>query len=338
MVTIKQVAHEAGVSVGTVSNVLNEQPGVHPDNKGKVLAAIEKLQYTPNRAARMLKTNRSQSISLIVPDITNPFYAELARGVEDAAVEKNFTVVLCNSDRSEEKERTYIDLMLQNGSDGIIIVKPHLKRLELIELQKRCGVVLVDIHEGMVPDINVVNADDYHGELEAMGHLYNLGHRRIGFLCGQLDGKSDQERLRAYKDAHIAWGLPVEDDLIACGSYSLDHGHSGSHELLSQPNRPTALVCSNDVLAIGAFRAAHDLGLSIPKDISIVGYDDIAMSTACTPQLTTVHRPKYEIGEQSTDMLIRCLTENAEPEHRLLSGHLVVRSSTAKPAISSHHE
>ena len=330
MATIKQVAKMAQVSVGTVSNVINGLP-VNENMRQRVNMAIEKLQYKPNLAARMLKTNRSYSISLILPDITNPFYPELARGVGDIVKERDFSLVLCNSERSKDEEMQYIDLMIQQKMDGVIIVKPHINRDEIVKMQKSCAVVVVDAEEDRMEGVNLVNSDDYNGQMEAIKHLYHLGHRDMGFIAGQLQAKSDLDRLRAFKDAHTVMDMDLQERNIVCGVYSHEYGYEGALQLLKRRDKPTAILCSNDLLAFGALRAAHDIGLHVPGDVSIMGYDDIAAAKVCTPQLSTVNRPKYEIGRQSALMLFEAIDrkdEELNAKHLLLPAHLVIRSST----------
>ncbi len=317
MYTIKQVAKEAGVSVGTVSNVLNNIPTVTPENRQRVLDAIAKMNYRPNSVARMLKTNRSRSVCLIVPDIVNPFYPELARGAQNQAAEQGYTVFLGNNDRSAQKESAFIDLMLERKVDGMILVKPYLPMSDILALSRKVTLVLVDAFaDGGA--FSVVNVDDYSGALMAMRMILEQGHRRIGFLRGTMDGRSDQERFRGYCDALDQAGLPVDDALIGTGRYQWHSGFDQAMAMLSLHDRPSALFGSNDTLAIGALRAAHNMGLSVPGDLSVVGYDDIDIAELVIPALTTIHRPKYELGVSSMKTLLRSIDHGETAGSRVM--------------------
>ena len=194
MITIKEVANEAGVSVGTVSNVINNIPSVNYDYRQKVLDAIKKLNYIPNVAARTLKTSISKSIGLMIPDITNPYYPEIARGAEDSAKKYGYTVFLCNNDRSAFKEKDYIKALIEKNIDGIILVKPNISVAEIEELKSRCNLVIVDMGDDSIPDCDVINLDDYGGTMQAMQLLYENGHTRIAFISGLLECKGGQRR------------------------------------------------------------------------------------------------------------------------------------------------
>ena len=332
MATIRQVAEIAGVSVGTVSNVLNGLGTVTDNNRIKVLKAVEVLDFKPNKAARMLKTSRSESITLILPSITSLFYPELARGVEDVAREKGFSVILCNSDRSRHEEDRYIDFHIQSNIDGLIVVKPHMDKERVEALQSTTSVVLIDADEKQMQDINLVNSDSYFGQMEAVRYLYRLGHREIGYIGGQLDAKSDFDRLNAFRDAHEIYEIPLNENNIKCGVYSFDHGYLSALTILNRPDRPTAILCANDIIAFGALRSARELGLHVPDDVSIMGFDNIEASVYCEPQLTTVNHPKYELGRVSALMLIAKIQNEAEPsKHLQLRTSVVVRESTAPP-------
>ena len=307
MATIEEVAKEAGVSRGTVSNVLNNFPSVSEENREKVIKAINKLKYTPNRAARMLKTKISKSIGLVLPDISNPFYSELARGVEDTGRKAGYSVFLCNSDRDIAKEQEYIRILIEKNVDGIILVKPGIAEEEIDEINRDCRVVLVDTDEALSHRYDVINADDYDGVSEVMNLLYDYGHERIALIYGQLESNSSRRRLAAYKDFFARKGVTVDNDLIKQGSYDWYSGYSCTVELLRMANPPTAVFAANDLMAIGAVKAIRERRMNIPLDISVVGYDDIDLAALYSPQLTTVRQPKYEMGTMSMEALLRRL-------------------------------
>ena len=303
MPTMKDVAKEAGVSLGTVSNVLNNCMSVTKENKAKVDAAIKRLGYRPNSAARTLKTNASQSIGLIIPDINNPFYPEVSRGAEDVAMKNGYTLLLCNSDRNVEKERRYIDFLIEKKTDGIILVKPHISKAEIIEIQNHCHIVLVDAPDEGDMLCDCIDVDDFLGSMAAMNILCEHGHKRIAFIGG-YESKSGNSRHEAYVRCLKDNRIEIDYALIKKGAYDWHSGYTCMIELLRIPDMPTAVFAANDLMAIGAIKAIREKGLTVPRDISVFGYDDINMANLCQPALTTVRQPKYEIGSISAEMLI----------------------------------
>lgn len=316
MATMKDVAKAAGVSLGTVSNVLNNVPTVTEENRQKVLKAIKELKFIPNTAARTLKTKTSKSIGLVIPDITNPFYPELARGVEDAAKKAGLTVFLCNNDRNIQKEREYIRVLIEKNVDGIILVKPNIQAGEIDEIREKCEVVLVDINNIDDKEYDVVNVDDYQGTLNGLNILYEYGHKRIGFITGLLESQSSRYRYEAYIDFLKEKGLEYDEALVKKGSYDWYSGYKAGSELLRLLDAPTAIFASNDLMAIGVLKAARERRLNVPYDLSVMGCDDIDMASLCTPQLTTVRQPKYEIGTASVELLLNRLNSTDKNRSR----------------------
>jgi DNA-binding LacI/PurR family transcriptional regulator len=306
---MKDVARAAGVSLGTVSNVLNNVPTVTEENRNKVLDAVKALKFRLNTAARTLKTNLTKSIGLVIPDITNPFYPELARGVEDEARKAGFTVFLCNNDRDVQKEREYVNILIEKNVDGMILVKPKISQAEIEEIHEKCDLVLVDINDDYMPRYNVVNVDDYGGVIKAMNLLYEYGHTRIGFISGLMESQSSKCRYEAYSKFLNDKGLPLDETLVKRGSYDWYSGYTAGVELLRHLNPPTAIFASNDLMAIGVLKAARERRLNVPFDLSVIGCDDIDMASLCSPQLTTVRQPKYEVGVSSVEMLLKRLNK-----------------------------
>lgn len=306
-ITIKDIAREAGVSIGTASNVLNGLSTVTEKNRTRVLEAVERLQYRPNQVARMLRSKRSRSLGLIIPDISNPYYSDIARGVEDAASELAYTVFLCNADRSAEKERSYLATLSDKSVDGVILFKPQSTVEEMGRFFDLSHLVLLDAdplpqEEGPYPQI--LNCDDYTGVQQALGYLYERGHRRIAYIAGLQDARSSRERLRAYREFMQSHGLPAQ---VQQGRYDWQSGHDCAAALLAGPNRPTALFCANDMMALGALHAAHTAGLQVPRELAVMGHDDIFMSAYSVPPLTTVSQVKYEYGRQGARLLLGAL-------------------------------
>lgn len=331
MVSMKDVARTAGVSIGTVSGVLNGKKTIKPQNVQKVLDAIEKLDYKPNMLARSLRTNVSGSIGLIIPDINNPYYPELARGVEDTARKAGVTLFLCNSDRDVEKEWYYAQALVQKKVDGIIIAKPHMDVERLEELSRSCPLVLVDGTEEQLRRFDLVNVDNKAGAASAIELLLAYGHRKIAFIGGVIDAESMAHRLEAYHSVLEAHGIPYRPEWVRTCDYNWRSGREAARELLSAEGpRPTAIFVGNDIMALGVIRGAHDCGLRVPDDLSVCGFDDIAMAEVTIPALTTIHQPKYEIGIQCAQLLLRKVGgESQDVVHKVLDTAIIFRDTVA---------
>ena len=331
MVSMKDVAQEAGVSIGTVSGVLNGKKTIKPQNYQRVMDAVKKLDYRPNMLARSLRTNITGSIGLIIPDITNPYYPELARGVEDVARKAGVTLFLCNSDRDVEKELGYAQALVQKQVDGIIIAKPHISLEQLQALGRTCKIVLVDGTEEQLREFDLVNVDNKTGAASAIDLLLSYGHRNIAFIGGVIESQSMQYRLDAYRAALAEQGIPYRPEWVRECDYSWSSGREAAIEILSASgSRPTAFFVGNDIMALGVIRGIHDCGLRVPEDISVCGFDDIAMAELAVPALTTVRQPKYEIGRQSARLLLQKIHgEDGGITHKILDTEIVFRGSVA---------
>jgi DNA-binding LacI/PurR family transcriptional regulator len=303
--TMKDVARAGKVSLGTVSNVLNNVPTVTEKNRKKVLEAIRQLQYSPNYTARALKTRRSRCVGLIVPDINNPFYAEFSRGVEDSLQALGYNLFLCNSDRNSEKERRYMDALLEKMVDGLILCKTHLPLEDISYFSARYSIVLVDTgtaERDIVCDI--VKVDDYSGVTKALEYLWRFNHRKIAMIAGTRDSLSSADRVRSYHDFFASKGQGVSGASITFGNYDWHSGYECTRKILDGGSLPTAILAANDLMAIGAMKAVQERGLTVPADVSVMGYDDIDIASLCTPALTTVRQPKYQMGESSVQRLL----------------------------------
>ena len=335
MTTIKDVAREAGVSLGTVSNVLNGRESVKPENREKVLKAIKKLRFHYNMTASALRTKTTKNIGLIIPTIINPYYPELARGVEDEARKAGFTVFLCNSDRQKEKEKVYINALLSKGVDGIILIKPQMERSELLELGQQTALVIQDCEVNEDDGLLEVNVNDYVGIVQGMNLLFRYGHSRIAFLGGLMESHSSRRRMKAYEDCLESRKIQYRQDYVSLGDYSTNSGFNMMKKLLKTSPLPTAVIASNDMMAMGAMKAIQEKGLQIPADISVIGYDDIEMGKLCTPALTTIHQPKYEVGVAAFRLLKQTiLGEDIPPEqkHIVMETRMVQRESVGYAA------
>lgn len=332
MPNMKDVARKAGVSLGTVSNVLNNRESVLPANRDRVLWAVKELGYRTNMSARTLKTKVANDIALIIPDIKNPFYPEFARGVEDVARKAGLTVFLCNSDRNSDKEQEYLESLMTKNVAGIIIVKPQLPVQAIAAICRDTGLIFVDMDVAVGDSYNVVNVDDISGIHMGMELLYANGHRKIAFISGLLEAPSSNNRKKAYVAFLQEKGLPAPPEYMVQGRYTWDSGYEAARALLALSTPPTAIFAANDLMAIGSIKAAQDMGLHVPGNVSVLGFDNIEFSNLCFPPLTTVDQPKYDMGVASTEMLLRRMKAKTGGECLELPLHVVQRASVARAA------
>ena len=303
--TIREVAARAGVSVSTVSRVLNGRDAHHmrPETKARVLWAIKELEYTPVKAARSLRRQRTQVIGILLPDISNPFFSLLARGVASVAFESGYSTLICDSDHSVDKESQYLDILLAEGVEGIVFVpvcRPDMKRIERL---LRRGVKIV-VADRRVEGLPAVEADNRGGSRELTEYVLSLGHRRIAYIAGPKEVSTAQDRLVGFQEAMEEAGLkPV---VVRHGSFTYESGYELAKAIL-ETEKVEAIMCGNDLMAIGAIRAAEDLGMRVPQDISIAGFDHVLFADLVRPRLTAVSVPAYEIGMEAMLSLLSCL-------------------------------
>ncbi|MBC7231972.1 MAG: LacI family DNA-binding transcriptional regulator [Chloroflexi bacterium] len=331
MATMKDVAQAAGVSVTTVSHVINETRYVSEELRERVLKAMEDLHYHPNTLARSLRQGISHTIGLIVPDNANPFFADVARVVETHGFKAGYSTILCNSDGQLEKELTYVNVLLAKKVDGVIFIAANSQSEHIALLtEQKIPVVIADRH---MPDVevDVVLVDNYRGGYLATEYLISLGHHRIGCITGPSDTTPGADRVRGYKDALTFAGLPIDKNLIVRGDFRYAGGASGAQKLLDLKEPPTAIFACNDAMAMAAMAVIRERGLAIPDDISIVGFDDIPQASFTSPPLTTVAQPIQDIGRIATDLLIERMSgSTSRPYQRIiLDVKLVIRGSCA---------
>ena len=330
--TIIDVAREAGVSKSTVSRVISgDGSPVRDSTRERVVEAIRRLGYERNAVAGSLRTNRTFTVILIIPDITNPFWPEVARGAQDALAEHGYAVVLANSDWDERREREFLARARSNRFDGIIINPAGVSNEELL----LGGIPAVVVGLGTeYPDFDMVGSDSYGGTTLAMEHLIGLGHRRIGLISGVSRRSSSASRVNGYLDYLRRHDMPIEDDLIVRCPYGEDAGQQAMTQLLCLDRPPTAVFAANDMLAIGALQAVHEAGLRVPEDLSIVGMDDIHAVSVTTPPLTTVAKQKSESGWQAAAFLLERMGADAPAGPRQLAFRcsLIARGSSAPPS------
>jgi LacI family transcriptional regulator/LacI family repressor for deo operon, udp, cdd, tsx, nupC, and nupG len=317
-----------------VSRVVNRPAVVNAKTRARVQEAIDRLGYRPSRVARRLRTEsgRSGLVALLIPDIQNPFFADLARGVEDAARGEGYTVLLGNVDEDVEKERRYLEVMTSESVDGIILPPTSGSDPVALELV-RAGLPLVCVDRRLSRvKVDTVLVDNVRGAQDAVEHLLSLGHRRIGFIEGRPEISSSQERLRGYALALQEQGIEVDPALVRTGDSRQASGARLAEELLDQPQRPGALLVGNNLMTLGALETIHRLGLRIPEDIAIVGYDDMPWALALDPPLTAVRQPGYELGGRAMELLLQRIRDPKRSASLVtLDAELIVRRSCGAP-------
>lgn len=330
MANIYDVSKAAGVSIATVSRVLNGSTKVTEKTRQQVLRAVSELDFQPNAYARSLGQKNTQTIALVVPDLSNPFFPELARGVEDAASEAGYNLILCNSDNSLPREMSYCAMMRKRRVDGAIFITSGKTASHISDLDKTgVPVVLVDREPGDLP-LDAVVSDNCEGGRIAAQHLLALGHVRIGIITGQLDTTTGSDRFRGFRETLQAQDA-YRPEYVAEGTYDLESGYKGMQRLWDLPEQPTAILAGNDMMAIGAMQFLASKGVDVPGEVSLVGYDDLTLASITTPRLTTVAQPKYQMGLSAAEVLLRRLEDGGgHPRRVVLQPQLIVRGSTVK--------
>lgn len=327
--TLADVARAAGVSLATVSHVINETRFVSDGTKQRVLQAIEDLHYEVNSVAQSLKRNRTQVIGLIISDITNPYFTSLVRGVEDVAQRAGFSVILCNTDEDPEKELRNLQVLRRKRVDGVLMAPTGVRHDYLNRLiESSFPIVCFD---RVLPDVpcDSVLLDNVSGAFQAVRHLIGLGHRRIGIITGLGRVGTSSDRLTGYRRALKDSGIAEEPALVREGNFRLDGGYAQALELLALPNPPTAIFSTNNLMTLGALAALQSRGIRVPQDVAVVGFDDFEWAVILQPRLTTVAQPTYEIGKTATELLIERVEHRTadEPRRIILQPQLVIRES-----------
>jgi len=326
--SIYDVARESGVSVFTVSAVVNNKSHVRKSLRERVQAAIRKLNYRPNLIARSLAKQKTHTIGMIVPDIGNPFFPLVVRGAEDAAQNHGYNLLLCNSDDTLDKEERAIELLLSKRVDGILLTKaaedfrPPLR--QMIKEVNIPFVLVMRTYPKLTQD--AVITDDYHGAYEAVCHLARAGRRRIGLISGPLRVSNAQARSQGFHDALKSKGLPSDPELIVEGDYRVESGYRAGHSLLS--HRPDGIYVANHLMTIGLLKAAEEMGLRCPDDFGLVSFDDYPWLGIFRPRLTTVELPKHQLGSEAAELLIKRIAgDRSKAVVRKLQPELRIRES-----------
>ena len=303
-ITIKDIARQAGVSVATVSYVVNKSRWVSPELTERVLKAIEQQGYSPNAVARSLRQKRTKTIGLIVPDSSNPFFAEIAKGVEDAGFEAGYSVILCNSNASLDRELVYLDLLQSKRVEGIIFIATTAQVNQIRPIVNSGIPVVIFYRDIPGLEVDTFRIDNLKAGYLATRHLIELGHRKIACIQPASPVTPSSERVEGYKQALSEAGLSWNDQLMPRGDNRVSGGKAAAQKLADSGLSFSAIFSANDAMAIGAMRTLRDLGYQIPLNVSIVGVDDIILASYTEPPLTTVAQPKYEAGCQAIEFLI----------------------------------
>lgn len=327
-ITIKELAKMANVSVATVSRVMNHHPqGVSKEKREEILALAEKYHYTPNLIAKSMVTHKSQCIGLLVPDILNPFFQYLFRGLEDYVMPYGYSVFLCNTDNDPMKYLNCVKAMLGKSVDGFILTGYPLEIADELDiLLKHSKVISIDRYIEQCHFTQIIT-DSFKSAYEMTNYLIRKGHKKIACLTGPKELYVTEERIRGYRTALEEHGISYSDNLIVEGDFELQSGLKFGRQLVIESGA-TAIFCFNDLMAQGVYQACREMNKQIPEDISIVGFDDIYIAELMAPSLTTIRQPKYEVGQLAGQLLMTWISENKPPiTPRPLDNRLIIRES-----------
>jgi LacI family transcriptional regulator len=331
MATMKQVAERAGVSTSTVSHVINNTRVVSEDVRERVLSIIAEMRYIPSAVARSLKNDKTHTIGMMVPNNSNPYFAELIQGIEDAAFKLGYNVILCNAYDDPKKQAAYLRVLMQKRIDGLILVASGADdELARLLRDQSVPIVLVDREVAGV-EADFVEADHETGGHQATRYLIELGHRDIACVAGPSDLPPSRDRVAGYLRALKEAGLKFKREYLVRSDFTSEGGFSAFQQLLALKSPPTAIFASNDLMAIGGLCAAAEARVKVPQELSVVGYDDIALASFTTPRLTRMAQPKYAMGQLITKVLLDRIAGKDQPLRReLLQTFLVARQSAAR--------
>ena len=330
-ITIYDVAREANVSMATVSRVVNGNPNVKPVTRKKVLEVIERLGYRPNAVARGLASKKTTTVGVIIPDISNIFFAELARGIEDIATMYKYNIILSNSDQNKEKELHLLNTMLGKQVDGIVFMGGNISADHVAEFEKSPVPIVLSgsIEESnQIPSVNI----DYEAAVyDSVKEFIEKGHKQIAFVVGPLhEPKNAQKKLKGYQRALVEAGLPFNEELVFEGDYTYDSGIEAIEKLLEAAERPTAILVGSDEMALGVVHGAQDKGFKIPEDFEIITSDNTRLSLMVRPQLTTIVQPLYDMGAVAMRLLTKLMNKEKTEENIVVLPHRIEHRQSTK--------
>lgn len=326
--TMKEIAKLAGVSITTVSLVINgKDQSIGAETRERVLEIIEEHQYVPNGIARSMITKQTSTLGLLIPDITNPYFATMARGIEDAASKAGFHVILCNTDENQDKQADYLQLLRKQNVDGVILVSAAFSQHAENEMLKEYKKPLIFLdRRGRDQTEASVGFENRKGGYLAAKHLIDAGHEKIGCITGPLKNMSAQERYQGYLDALKEAKIDPNPNWVVEGDYQMAGGEAGIRIL--KDRGITACMIANDWMAYGAYKACYEEGIEIPEDLSIVGFDDLEISKAMIPPLTTIHQPNIAMGRMAVEQIVSWIKSGDQPERcKMFEPDLILRKS-----------
>ncbi len=335
MSTIKKVCQLAGVSTATVSRALKNPDMVNVKTRERIFKAIAEAGYRPNVLASSVKTGRSNSLVVLVPNLSNPFFLKIIQGIEQAAQENGYSVLLGDTQGEPEREHEYAGMVLSNRADGLIHLD-HSFPFSKNDQRLAENVAMVSVCERIVADKKypVVELDNYSACRALANHLVSYGHQKFGVIGGQKASQIYRDRLGGIKSVLSEEGIELDDSLIVGGEYSIEAGEAGAKELLAHANRPTAIFCFNDDIAIGAIHEIKKHGLRVPDDISVVGFDNIKVSGYVDPPLTTIDQPAYDMGRKAVEVVLQQIKHQTLLRDReILPFHLLERQSSGQAKL-----
>jgi LacI family transcriptional regulator len=330
-VTIKEIAKLADVSIATVSKVVNHKDEkISSPTRDRVLNIIKETGYVPNRIASSMVTKKTNTLGLLIPDIANPFFPELARGAEDMANKMGYTLILCNSDNKVEKEDAYLEMLQEKMVDGIIFVASS-RRTELSSALQRMKVPVITV-DREIPGLSVqakITVDNESGAYEAVSHMIDRGYRKIYHLAGPQTSLPARQRYEGYMRAMKEQNISFPEKYLMEGRFSSNWGVEAVSKLLEEDIEFDGLFCGNDLIALGAMKCLHQNGINVPDQIGVVGFDDINMAQLISPELTTVNQPNYEMGYKAAELLIKTIGGVKTRQHDyILKTRLIQRGTT----------
>ena len=328
-ITIRDVATHAGVSHQTVSRVINHSEQVTSETRERVKAAIKELGYRPSRLAQSMVTQKTRTIGLVVADITNPFYFEVARGVQDTALAQGYNVFVCNTDDNPQGEQDILALLASQEVDGVILSTASSSDKELLAFAENYKPLVVINRDIDHPKASLVNVDICKGAKLAIEHLIERGHTHIAMLSHEGHRPDNVRRVIGYRETLEAHGITPKDEWLVLAPPNLIGGYEATQELLREHPEITAIFTYNDLMAIGALRGCHDMGLKVPQDCAVIGFDDIKFSAMAQPSLSSISYDKYNVGQKAMTRLLDMMeTPEAEYKPIRLDVELVIREST----------
>ena len=330
---IRDIAEDAGVSIATVSRVLNKSQPVSEELRERVMASVERLGYRPNPVARSLRTRRTFVIGVIVPNISNAYFTDIVRAIEDVALEAGYVVTVCSSDQDLAKERRYVDVLRNRMVDGVLIAVADRTQSQVSPLtESKVPVVLIDRRLEASSNGDSVTVDTRHGAYVAVQHLFQRGYSRIGIVGGPSAVSTALDKIEGYKDALREHSVPLDEGLVFEGDYTEASGADIARRIFQMDNPPQAVLIANNLMTLGFFKVVKEYGLRVPHDIAFVSFDDSTWASLADPPVTLVDQPTYELGKTATEILLDRMDSeasdvHAEARHLVLRPRLIVRGS-----------